>query len=286
MDKVEALFTAIEDGENEVTKKLLEDDPTLANATNSRGQTAFWWAASFGRTPIIKQMLEEPIRGILDYRKSDNLLRNALHAAKAYNNREIIEMLNPVFGVGVYTAYEEEEEDAPSRHSSFIHRITGNIANLGFRPSSMAISAAAILIVAFTALMVIWQQPEPSIHDMLASGGEDTLEKAVQRALSQSEPGYERQQQLIKKLRGLGWTLISISREQSVQYNSSDFDTNIVCRIHLQGSGQSIIRTIEVKGASSPSPLILSNLYELPSDIKELRNQIIEVMIQTCIPIH
>tara|TARA_R110000787_G_scaffold64262_2_gene145266 strand:+ start:1631 stop:2017 length:387 start_codon:yes stop_codon:yes gene_type:complete len=118
VDNISKIFIAIEDGEDEVTKKFLEDDPTLANATNSRGQTAFWWAASFGRTPIIKQMLEEPIRGILDYRKSDNLLRTALDAAEAYNNCEIIEMLNPVFGVGVYTAYAENEEEEAAEFDS------------------------------------------------------------------------------------------------------------------------------------------------------------------------
>ncbi len=86
---------------------LIRDNPALVSSENSLRQTPFWLASCNGLTEVVKEMLQEPYKPFLDVEKKDSGFRDALDAAKAMYNEDIVEILNPIFGVGVYTHADE-----------------------------------------------------------------------------------------------------------------------------------------------------------------------------------
>jgi len=101
--KINDIFSAVENEDFEGFKQLLTETPALINSANEYGQTPFWCASSYGHTKFIELAIQTPmIRSALEHDKRDHRGRHALHAAQAFHNNDIIKLLNPIFGVGVY----------------------------------------------------------------------------------------------------------------------------------------------------------------------------------------
>ncbi len=102
--KVNDIFSAVENEDFEGFKQLLTETPLLINSPNEYGQTPFWLASSFGHTKFIELVLQTPtVKSVLEYNKRDHRGRDALDAAQAFHNNDIIKLLNPIFGVGTYS---------------------------------------------------------------------------------------------------------------------------------------------------------------------------------------
>ena len=220
MDDTARLFAALEDSENETARHLLEADPSLANAANSNGQTAFWWAASYGRTEIIQQMLREPIRGILDYWKADNLLHDPLEAAEAYSHHAVIALLEPLYGVNVETDYSEAESDSLSLAKSFAQRVFEYLKGLFFGPPvwRYAISGIAVLAVGLIVAIALFSTTSYDYVNRVIVQGTDevNIRKAVLLSLAANGLSQLRFEELGKELRSQGWDTFDISMSQSL----------------------------------------------------------------------
>ena len=96
------IFHALEEGNVEAVSKMLVDNPNLVNEKNNYGQSVFWLSCCLGHVELVKQILKEPISNIVNIDARDECLRSALDAARDFDNQEIIELLNLVFGVAEY----------------------------------------------------------------------------------------------------------------------------------------------------------------------------------------
>jgi len=117
-DKEKLLFESLDKEDIELAKKLLEEDPSLVRAENRLGQTPFWTASCMGLTSLVEFMLEEPCRSHLQHDKPDRGMRTALDAARAYNNDDVVDILEPVFEAGAdskkaASAHDDKQQVTP-----------------------------------------------------------------------------------------------------------------------------------------------------------------------------
>lgn len=89
--------------------EILSKHPEKVNLQDEMGRTPFWIAAYFGHTDLVQKMIQPPIINHLDFSTLDNYHMDALDAAKSMNRRGVIELLEPLFGVGVYKTHPGED---------------------------------------------------------------------------------------------------------------------------------------------------------------------------------
>lgn len=281
MNRAETLFNAIEDGEDEVAIQILENSPNLANAMNQNGQTAFWWAASYNRTQVIELMLREPIRRNINFQKTDNFFRSPLDAAKAYNNREIITLLNPLYGVGVESKYLEDESNL-SKDEPFLQRLKNNTKLVLFpKPRRYAVSFSILISLglAITLVMFLFFGGEKSGERMIAQGGELNIKDAVTTALSDKSRSKLAFDALNEELRSQGWDGLKVSVSQA---ENKELMQTTICQVELYRGQKKETGTIIVESKNSKISKISSTMDKIRVSLKSTKRKIIMSAITHC----
>jgi len=288
MTTADQIFNALETEDLSSVRTLLNEQPDLVKAENRLGQTPFWLASCMGFTRLVEIMLEEPCRSYLQHDKPDQAGRTALDAARAYNNDEVIRILEPVFAAGTEASEQTPAKSIPILIAirAWVQRQASNLAAFveDLRPSVVAGSAAAVAIAVLVAVLVLnLSQHGTSIEDMVASGGDGSLDKAIRLALSKTESDYERHQELFTRLDKMGWEFQSISRQLVGRNTAAGLRTDIICQISFQGPGETLTRTIEVKNIGTQEVAISHNFYDFPKILNEFKNRIVATSINICI---
>ena len=141
------IFRVLAEGDVETASRMLAETPELVNEQNQFGQSVFWIACCLGYREFVKQALAEPVLSVLDISARDECLRSALDVARDFENVEIIEILNPFFGVNDFT------EVKVAGQSGYLPLLQQLIDSLSWPRGGLAL---AMSLVFFAGVAALW----------------------------------------------------------------------------------------------------------------------------------
>jgi len=281
------LYYALNQRDGEAVIAFIRENPELVASENALGQSPFWLASCKGLIDAVKEMLKEPYSKFLVFDKQDSRFRDALDAAEAMQHDDIVEILNPIFGVGVYlnNKLSDNKIGLLDTIRSWFRRNKVIISSMKWRYQFIA-SLATVGFVIFL-FNIFFLRPntnnELDIGEILASSDDGAIESAISKSLSSAEDKYVRHNELVKELKLIGWDLISIEKRQTGDDLNQNIYTKVACSILLRNAEKRFTGRIEVEDIGSDKPVISENLYEFPEELNAFKSKIIHLMIEVCI---
>ena len=286
MDAALQLFEAIEADDIQSASELLRTSPSLANATNEYGQTAFWQASSRGRIELVQQMLNDPIASILEPLTPDRWSRDALDAAEAYGHRDIVALLEPVFEVGIYP-------ETPLKTETRMQRMWLGVASLkdtilyaleASRPSWGVVSVGLTVLIA-AVMLTLWfsdyspQNPQRYIAQNIE---EKPINDAVLSAIGGNRTNYVKLEDLVELIRNDRWDDITIEKIIVAPAPGKMDRLTIRCIITLTKDTFSTQWQTSVLNPSAISPQVETNFDDMVFKYRSTKVAVINYAINFC----
>ncbi len=280
MDGSDEIFAAILSFDEDRCIGLLRDNPGLVGAENSMGQTPFWLASYYGLTSVVQLMLREPCIEYLDHKKLDHGGRDAYMAALAGNNHEIAKLLEPIFEVGVFIPEHKRSYLKDTLIEPLIEFLSNN-SPPRFSPGYSLINVSVFVVVTLLGVALVLESisgptPKPfDVSEIIASGDEQDIEKAVEAAIKNQSKPSEILEGLKVDLAALGWSVDTLTATRS--------QNTIRCSIVLLKGTQRLKREILVRSPYSENLSVQSNFYDFPEELTPLKPLVIQVLVENCI---
>ena len=286
MDAALQLFEAIEADDIRSASELLRTSPSLANATNEYGQTAFWQASSRGRIELVQQMLNDPIASILEPHTPDCWSRDALDAAEAYGHRDIVALLEPVFEVGIYP-------ETPLKTETLMQCMWLGVANLKDtiwytlepdRPSWRVVSIG-LTILAATMMLALWYSdyfPKNPQRYIAQSIEERPINDAVLNTIGGNRTNYVKLEDLVELIRNDRWDDITIEKIIVAPAPGKMDRLTIRCIITLTKDTFSTQWETSVLNPSANSPQVETDFDDMVFKYRSTKIDVINYAINFC----
>ena len=286
MDAALQLFEAIEADDIRSASELLRTSPSLANATNEYGQTAFWQASSRGRIELVQQMLNDPIASILEPHTPDCWSRDALDAAEAYGHRDIVALLEPVFEVGIYP-------ETPLKTETLMQCMWLGVANLKDtiwytlepdRPSWRVVSIG-LTILAATMMLALWYSdyfPKNPQRYIAQSIEERPINDAVLNTIGGNRTNYVKLEDLVELIRNDRWDDITLEKIIVAPAPGKMDRLTIRCIITLTKDTFSTQWETSVLNPSANSPQVETDFDDMVFKYRSTKIDVINYAINFC----
>lgn len=279
------LFEAIFRGETTLAIEIINKQPSLMNAVNEDGQSAFWQAACRGRVEILQHMLMEPHRSAVDIHKTDRWSRDALEISEAYQHKDVIALLSPHYGVDEYNSGAEAEptifENITIELKSLVQILRRALSPAQLNPLLLAAGAFGFAVIGAVGYSV-FEHTQKSRRLIADAGNKESIVRVVTSAMDKTSQRATALEAISEDLINAGWTEISVSSQISNSFAAESDPIVYECSILLRRGEEETDLKITVTNLSGSEPEIISNISNMRFRKKSTKDAIVNYAISHC----